>query len=261
MGALWLPCIPQWDRGPGHSGTSGTCQAGAARNSLPFFATPLCWPMLVCQLQTAGRPGWHAKKWQQGTFPRDIVQKEPKSGALGPNVSHWRSQEKINCAVKLRGEFALEAASDGAPQCQPCSSPWRGCSPSPTAWGGQPCHRAQMAPLGLAVSTLVSVPPFSSHERVKIPNQFSRVPSMLLNTVLVSSVHFQQNVAFVHCSGYFLCAIGKHFLGVAFSQLLPPAADSFTVNIYVRNSKNFFTSLAHSVLWQAGWLNNYGQVC
>lgn len=103
--------------------------------------------------------------------------------------------------------------------------------------------------------------PFSSHEQVKIPNQFSRVPSMLLNTVLVSSVHFQQNVAFVHCSGYFLCAISKHFLGVAFSQLLPPAADSFTVNIYVRNSKNFFTSLAHSVLWQAGWLNNYGQVC
>lgn len=108
MGALWLPCIPQWDRSSGHSRTSGTCQAGAAKNSLLFFATPLYWPTLVCQLQTAGRPGWHAKKGQQGTFPRDTVQKEPKSGALGLNASHWRTQEKINCAVKLRGEFAPE---------------------------------------------------------------------------------------------------------------------------------------------------------
>lgn len=190
MGALRLPCIPQWDRSLGHSRTSGTCQAGAAKNSLQFFATALYWPLLVCQLQTAGRPSWHAKKGHQGTFPRDIVQKEPKSGALGLNVSHWRSQEKINCTVKLRGEFAPEAASDGAPQCQPCSSSWRGCSPSPAAWAWQPCHRAQMAPLGLAVSPALPASPFSSHEWGKIQNQFSRVPSMSLNTVLVSGVHF-----------------------------------------------------------------------
>lgn len=56
---------------------------------------------------------------------------------------------------------------------------------------------------------------------------------MLLNTVPVSGVHFQQNGAFVCCSGYFFYAISKHFIGVAFSQLLPPAADSFTVNMYV----------------------------
>lgn len=56
---------------------------------------------------------------------------------------------------------------------------------------------------------------------------------MLLNTVLVSHVHFQQNVAFVCRSGYFLYAVSKHLIDVAFSQLLPPDADSYTVNIYV----------------------------
>lgn len=85
------------------------------------------------------------------------------------------------------------------------------------AWGWQPCHRAQMAPLGLSVSTALPAAPFSRHEQGKIPNQFSRVPSMLLNTVLVSGVHFQQNVAFVCCSGYFLYATSRHLVGVAFS--------------------------------------------
>lgn len=159
MEALWLPCIPQWDRSPSHSRTSGTCQAGAAKNSLPFFATLLYRPML----QTAGRPGWHAKKGQQGTYPRDIVQKEPKSAALGPNVSHWRSKEKINCTVKLRGEFAPEAVSDGAPQCQ--TSPWRGCTPALLPGVGR--HRAQMAPMGLVVSIALPPSPSSAMGRGK----------------------------------------------------------------------------------------------
>lgn len=161
MGALWLPCIPQWDRSPGHSRASGTCQAGAAKNSLLLFAAPLYGPMLVCQLQTAGRPGWHAKKGQQGTFPRDIVQKEPKSSALGLNVSHWRSQEKINCTVKLRGEFAPEAASGGAPQCQGFSSPWRGCSPALLPGVG---NHTTDGTTGAGCECCSACFPFSSHE-------------------------------------------------------------------------------------------------
>lgn len=162
------------------------------------------------------------------------------------------ARKKINCTVKLRGEFSPEAASDGAPQCQPCSSSWRGCSPSPAACAWQPCHRAQMAPLGLAVSTALSASPFSSPEWGKIQNQFSRVPSMLLNTVLVSGVHFQQNVAFVRCSGYFLYAISKLLVGVAFSQLLPPAADSFTVNICLKFKE--FPHVPGTFCSVAGWV-------
>lgn len=154
------------------------------------------------------------------------MQKEPKSAALGPNVSHWRSKEKINCTVKLRGEFAPEAVSDGAPQCQ--TSPWRGCSPSPAAWGGQ--TQSSDGTNGAGCEHCSASFPFFSHGQGKIQNQFT---SMLLNTVLVSGVHFQKNVAFVCCSGYFLYTISKHFIGVAFSQLLPPAADSFMINIYV----------------------------
>lgn len=150
MGTPELPCIPQRGGGPGCRGSSGTCKAGAARSSLPVFETPFSQRMPMCPASDSGRPGWHARKWQQGTFPRDIVQKEPKIGALGPNLPHWRSQEKINRAVRLRGEFAPEAASDGAPQCQLRSSQQRGCSPSPAACDGRPPRRAQLALPGQA---------------------------------------------------------------------------------------------------------------
>lgn len=172
---------------------------------LKLQETP-CWslqhtspsPCPCAQPQTASRPGWHARKWQQGTFPRDIMQKEPKSGALGPNLSHWRSQEKINRAVKLRGEFAPEAASDGGPQCQLRSSQWRGCSPSPAVHGGQPPCRVRLAPPGQA-GACSARSPFPGQEQGAIQNQFGRALSTLLNTVLISGLRSQQSVAFVPC--------------------------------------------------------------
>lgn len=242
MEALWLPCIPQWDRSPSHSRTSGTCQAGAAKNSLPFFATLLYRPML----QTAGRPGWHAKKGQQGTYPRDIVQKEPKSAALGPNVSHWRSKEKINCTVKLRGEFAPEAVSDGAPQCQ--TSPWRGCSPSPAAWGGQ--TQSSDGTNGAGCEHCSASFPFFSHGQGKIQNQFT---SMLLNTVLVSGVHFQKKCCF--CLLFWLLFIHYqqtfHWCCILTA---PPSSCRFLHDKHICLKFKEFPHVPGTVCAMAGWM-------
>jgi len=108
--------------------------------------------------------------------------------------------KKINHAFRLRGEFAPEAGSDGAPQHQSSSSQLRGCVPSLAARGGRPSCRARLALLDQALPA----PPFPGHEQGATQNLFGRA----LNAVLVPGLHSQQDVAFVPCfvlSLFFKC--------------------------------------------------------
>lgn len=122
MGAPGVPHTPKWGRVWGTGGSGAPARIGV-RGALcsPGKASPCAQP------EAGSRLGWHARKRQRGAFPRDIVQKEPRSGALGSELSHGEARKKINSAVRLRGGFAPEAASGGAPRCHPRCSQRRGC--------------------------------------------------------------------------------------------------------------------------------------
>ena len=256
MWAPGLPCIPQWGRGPGCRGSWGTW------GWLELQEAP-CWslqhpspsPCPRAQPQTAGRQGWSARKWQQGTFPRDIVRKEPESGALWPNLSHWWNQEKKSTMLSGWGENLLpRLGAMELPSTSPALASWGAASP---AWlpavGGRPAEPGwhcwtRLYPLPPSLATSRGQPKTCLVEPWTQSSFLVCTPSKMLRLSLAS------------CSHYSLNAFSKHFLGVAFSQLPPPAADSFAVNIYVWNSKNFLMSLVRSVLWHAGWLNNYSHM-